>query len=380
VEFVISSVAEPLEMLEFSEQLKEAVMKSGHFLYIDSDLKYDRPQSRIVFDHDKVASMGLNLQQVGGDLSVMLSGGYTNYFSIQGRSYKVIPQVKRVERLTPEDLTKIYVSGPSGIQVPLSTFATLKREVIPETLNHFQQLNSVKLQGVIGPGITVDEGLKILENEAGKILPRGYMIDYTGESRQLRKEGNSFIPTMVLSLIVIYLVLAAQFESFRDPFIILLGSAPLGLVGALTFSFLWFTTINVYSQMGLITLVGLTSKNGILIVEFANKLQKKGKDKLAAITEAATLRLRPILMTSIATVMGHFPLIFVTGPGAGARNSIGIILVSGMMIGTLFTLFVLPSIYYFLGKDYAKQRNQLLIPRKENSDLCLRDPEMNTIN
>ena len=179
---------------------------------------------------------------------------------------------------------------------------------------------------------------------------------------------------MVLSLIVIYLVLAAQFESFRDPLIILLGSAPLGLVGALTFSFLWFTTINIYSQMGLITLVGLTSKNGILIVEFANKLQKKGRDKLTAITEAATSRLRPILMTSIATVMGHFPLIFVTGPGAGARNSIGVILVSGMIIGTLFTLFVLPSIYYFLGKDYAKQRNQLLIPRKENSDLCLCNP------
>ena len=357
VELVISSVAEPLEMLEFSEQLKEAAMKSGHFLYIDSDLRYDRPQGRIVFDHEKVASMGLNLQQVGGDLSVMLSGNYTNYFSTQGRSYKVIPQVKRVERLTPEDLTKIYVSGPSGIQVPLSTFATLKREVVPETMNHFQQLNSVKLQGVIGPGTTVDEGLKILENEAAKILPRGYMIDYTGESRQLRKEGNSFIPTMVLSLIVIYLVLAAQFESFRDPLIILLGSVPLGLVGALTFSFLWFTTINIYSQMGLITLVGLTSKNGILIVEFANKLQKKGRDKLTAITEAATSRLRPILMTSIATVIGHFPLILVTGPGAGARNSIGIILVSGMMIGTLFTLFVLPSIYYFLGKDYAKQRN-----------------------
>ena len=182
VEFVISSVAEPLEMLEFSEQLKEAAMKSGHFLYIDSDLRYDRPQSRIVFDHDKVASMGLNLQQVGGDLSVILSGGYTNYFSIQGRSYKVIPQVKRVERLTPGDLTKIYISGPSGTQVPLSTFATLKREVVPETLNHFQQLNSVKLQGVIGPGTTVDEGLKIFENEAAKILPRGYIIDYTGES------------------------------------------------------------------------------------------------------------------------------------------------------------------------------------------------------
>ena len=358
VEFVISSIAEPLEMVEFSEQLKEAAIKSGKFFYIDSDLKYDKPQTKIMLDHDKVASMGLNLQQIGNDLSIMLGSGYTNYFNIQGHSYKVIPQVKRVERLTPEDLTNIHVSGPNGTQVPLSTFATLKREVIPETLNHFQQLNSVKLQGVIGPGTTIDEGLKILENAAAKILPRGYTIDYTGESRQLRKEGNLFISTMIFSLIVIYLALTLQFESFRDPLIILFGSAPLGLAGALTFSFLWFTTINVYSQVGLITLVGLTSKNGILIVEFANKLQKKGKDKLTAIIEAAASRLRPILMTSVATVVGHFPLILVRGPGAGARNSIGIMLVSGMIIGTLFTLFVLPSIYYFLARNHTKWENR----------------------
>jgi multidrug efflux pump len=343
-------------MLEFSEELKAAAMKTGKFFFVDSDLKYDQPQTRIVFDRDKVASMGLNLQQVGGDMGTMLGGGYTNYFSIQGRSYKVIPQVKRAERLTPESLTNMFVTGPNNASIPLSTFATLKREVIPETLNHFQQLNSVKLQAVIGPGTTVDEGLKVFEDEAAKILPRGYTIDYTGESRQLRKEGNSFVPTMILSLIVIYLVLAAQFESFRDPLIILLGSVPLGLAGALTQTFLWNTTINVYSQVGLITLVGLISKNGILIVEFANKLQEQGKDKLTAIKEAAASRLRPILMTSVATVCGHFPLTLVTGPGAGARNSIGLILVTGMMIGTIFTLFILPSIYYFLAKDHTKDR------------------------
>jgi multidrug efflux pump len=356
VEFVISSVAEPLEMLEFSDELKAAAMKTGKFFFVDSDLKYDQPQTRIIFDRDKVASMGLNLQQVGGDLGTMLGGGYTNYFSIQGRSYKVIPQVKRTERLSAEDLTNMFVTGPNNATIPLSTFATLKREVIPETLNHFQQLNSVKMQAVIGPGTTVDEGLKVFEEEAAKILPRGYSIDYTGESRQLRKEGNSFVPTMILSLIVIYLVLAAQFESFRDPLIILLGSVPLGLAGALTQTFLWNTTINVYSQVGLITLVGLISKNGILIVEFANKLQEQGKDKLTAIKEAAASRLRPILMTSVATVAGHYPLTLVTGPGAGARNSIGLILVTGMIIGTFFTLFILPSIYYFLAKDHTKDR------------------------
>jgi multidrug efflux pump len=356
VEFVISSVAEPLEMLEFSRQLSEAAMKSGKFYFVDSDLKYDQPQARIVFDRDKVAQMGLNLQQVGGDLGTMLGGGYTNYFSIQGRSYKVIPQVKRVERLTPEELGNMFVKGPNDTPIPLSTIATIQREVVPETLNHFQQLNSVKLSAVISPQTTVDEGLKVFENEAAKILPRGYSIDYTGESRQLRKEGSSFIPTMILSIIIIYLVLAAQFESFRDPLIILFGSVPLGLAGALTQTFLWNTTLNVYSQVGLITLVGLIAKNGILIVEFANKLQEQGKVKLEAIKEAAGSRLRPILMTSVATVAGHFPLTLVTGPGAAARNSIGLILVTGMIIGTVFTLFVLPSIYLFLAKDHTKDR------------------------
>jgi multidrug efflux pump len=358
VEMVVKSTAQPREMLEFSNQLLLAANKSGKFFFADSDLKYDQPQTRIVFDRDKVAAMGLNLQQVGGDLTTLLSSGYVNYFSIQGRSYQVIPQLKRVERLTPTDLVNRYVTGPNGAQIQLSTIAHLEREVQPETLNHFQQLNSFTISGANGFGATIDDSLKVLEDEAAKILPRGYTIDYADESRQLRKEGNAFVPTMILSLIVIYLVLAAQFESFRDPFIILLGSVPLGLVGALSIAFLGFTSINIYSQVGLITLVGLVSKNGILIVEFANKLQEQGRDKLHAIVEACGTRLRPILMTSVATVSGHFLLMFVTGPGAGARNSIGRVLVPGMVIGTFFTLFVVPAIYLLLAKNHSKDRER----------------------
>jgi multidrug efflux pump len=358
VEFVINSVAEPLEMYELSNQLLAAANKSGKFYFADSDMKYDQPQTRIVFDRDKVAAMGLNLQQVGGDLTTLLSAGYINYFDIQGRSYQVIPEVQRTQRLTPEDLTKLYVTGPNNTPVQLGTFASLKREVQPETLNHMQQLNSVTISGVIRPPATADEGLKMLEDEAAKILPRGYSIDYKGSSRQLRTEGNAFVPTMILSLIVIYLVLAAQFESFRDPFIILIGSVPLALVGALTFCFLGNTSINIYSQVGLITLTGLVSKNGILIVEWANRLQEQGLDKFSAILEAAGTRLRPVLMTSVATVSGHFPLILVTGPGAAARNSIGWVLVTGMIIGTCFTLFVVPSFYLVLAKDHTKDRQR----------------------
>jgi multidrug efflux pump len=358
VEFVINSVAEPLEMFELSNQLLVAANQSGKFYFADSDMKYDQPQTRIVFDRDKVAAMGLNLQQVGGDLTTLLSAGYINYFDIQGRSYQVIPEVQRTQRLTPEDLTKLYVTGPNNTPVQLGTFASLKREVQPETLNHMQQLNSVTISGVIRPPATADEGLKFLEDEAAKILPRGYSIDYKGSSRQLRVEGNAFVPTMILSLVVIYLVLAAQFESFRDPFIILIGSVPLALVGALTFCFLGYTSINIYSQVGLITLTGLVSKNGILIVEWANRLQEQGLDKFSAILEAAGTRLRPVLMTSVATVAGHFPLTLVTGPGAAARNSIGWVLVTGMIIGTCFTLFVVPSFYLVLAKDHTKDRQR----------------------
>ena len=282
----------------------------------------------------------------------MVGGDYVNRFSIQGRSYKVIPQVARAERLTPDQLEKIYVTGAGGKLVPLSTFATLKTTTEPRELKRFQQLNAVRIQGVIPPGVSLDRALKFLEDEAARSLPKGFTVDYAGESRQLRTEGGKFLGTFLLSGILIYLVLAAQFESFRDPFIILAGSVPLALSGALLFSFLGLTTLNIYSQVGLITLVGLVSKNGILIVEFANNLQEKGTDKLHAVIEASATRLRPILMTTAATVMGHFPLVFATGPGAGARNSIGMMLVTGMIIGTAFTLFVVPSIYVLIARTH----------------------------
>jgi multidrug efflux pump subunit AcrB len=290
----------------------------------------------------------------------MLGGGYTNYFSIQGRSYKVIPQVKRVDRLTTDDLKNLYVTGPNGQPIQLSTFANIETTVQPRSLNRFQQLNSATIQGLPNKfsGATTDDALKVLEQEAAKILPKGYTIDYTGESRQLRKEGDSFLTTLALAAILIYLVLAAQFESFRDPLIILMGSVPLGLTGALAVTFLGKTTINAYSYVGLVTLVGLVCKNGILIVEFANKLQEGGKDKFHAIVEAAATRLRPILMTSVATVAGHTPLILAQGPGAGARNSIGWVLVTGMIIGTCLTLFVLPAVYMLIAKDHTKDRQR----------------------
>ena len=354
VDFVVASPGEPQQLLAFAKQLVGKAFASGLFIYADSDLKYDQPQTEVVFDRDKLRSQGVDLSQAGQDLSTLLGGNYVNRFSIQGRSYKVIPQVKRAERLTADQLSQIYVTGSQNKMVPLSTFATLKTTTEPRDLKKFQQLNAVRIQGVVPPGVPLDQALRVLEDEAKTILPQGFTVDYAGESRQLRTEGSKFLGTFLLSGILIYLVLAAQFESFRDPFIILAGSVPLAISGALLFSFLGLTTLNIYSQVGLITLVGLISKNGILIVEFANQLQETGKAKLAAIIEAAETRLRPILMTTAATVIGHFPLVLAKGPGAGARNSIGIMLVSGMIIGTLFTLFIVPSIYMLVAKTHTR--------------------------
>jgi len=354
VDFVVASPAEPQQLVAFAKQLVGKAFASGIFIYADSDLKYDQPQTEVVFDRDKLRSQGVDLSQAGQDLSTLLGGNYVNRFSIQGRSYKVIPQVKRAERLTADQLSQIYVTGSQDKLVPLSTFATLKTTTEPRELKKFQQLNAVRIQGVVPPGVPLDQALRVLEDEAKAILPQGFTVDYAGESRQLRTEGSKFLGTFLLSGILIYLVLAAQFESFRDPFIILAGSVPLAISGALLFSFLGLTTLNIYSQVGLITLVGLVSKNGILIVEFANHLQETGKDKLAAIIEAAETRLRPILMTTAATVIGHFPLVLAKGPGAGARNSIGIMLVSGMIIGTVFTLFIVPSIYMLVAKTHTR--------------------------
>ncbi len=351
VEMVISSTEEPERLLEYSRELVTSAFQSGLFMFADTDLKFDLPQAKVIIDRDKASSMGLNLRNIGNDLSVMTGGNYVNRFNIQGRSYKVIPQVERVERLNPEQLNDYYIQGPGGELMPLDTIASIERVVQPRELKRFQQLNSVKIQGAVAPGVTINDALEVLEKKAAKILPAGFEIDYAGESRQLRKEGDAFLVTLLLALIFIYLVLAAQFESFRDPFIILAGSVPLAIFGALIFSFLGATTMNIYSQVGLVTLVGLVSKNGILIVEFANALQERGYSRMEAIREAADKRFRPILMTSVATVVGHFPLILASGAGAEARNSIGITLVTGMAIGTLFTLFVVPVIYYFLASE-----------------------------
>src|SRR6184192_3179405 len=353
VEFVITSAMEPRQLDAFAKQLVQKAFASGLFIFSDADLKFDQPQAEVVFDRDKLRSQGVDLSQAGQDLSTLLGGNYVNRFSIQGRSYKVIPQIKRAERLTPDQLSQIYVKGSDNKLVPLSTFATLKTTTEPRSLNKFQQLNAVRIQGVIPPSVPLDKALTYLEDQAKTTLPQGFTVDYAGESRQLRVEGSKFLGTFLLSGVLIYLVLAAQFESFRDPFIILAGSVPLAISGALTFSFLGFTTLNIYSQVGLITLVGLVSKNGILIVEFANHLQERGRSKVEAVTEAAATRLRPILMTTAATVVGHFPLVLATGPGAGARNSIGIMLVTGMVIGTVFTLFVVPSIYVLVARTHT---------------------------
>jgi multidrug efflux pump len=380
VEFVLASTAEPEQILNFAQQIQLAAMNSGLFAFPPMiDVKIDQPQAELVIDRDKVADMGLNLQQVGTDLASMVGGDFVNRFNIGGRSYKVIPQIQRMDRLNPDQLRDIYVTGGRGQLVPLSTIATIKNTTVPRSLNRFQQLNAVKISGVaVRP---LDEALQFLEGEAAKILPQGYILDYTGESRQLRTEGNKFIQAFALAVILIFLVLSAQFNSFRDPFVILAGSVPLAMFGALIFTFLkmpdpnvpfwtqgWTTTMNIYSQVGLVTLVGLVSKNGILIVEFANKLQLQGLNKQEAVHEAAITRLRPILMTTGATIAGHFPLTLVTGPGAAARNSIGLVLVGGMAIGTLFTLFIIPSIYMLIAKTHARDQvfEELSIEATEN--------------
>ncbi|WP_018416333.1 efflux RND transporter permease subunit [Teredinibacter turnerae] len=363
VEFVIAATGDTEDILKYAEQLQQAAATSGMFMFPPQiDTKVDVPEAELVIDRDKVADLGLSLQQVGADVGVMLGGGYVNRFNIGGRSYRVIPQVKRSERLNPAQLQDIFITGPEGKLIPLSTVARIEEKTVPRSLNRFQQLNAVKLSGVSTQSL--DAALNFLETEAAKILPSDYMVDYTGESRQLRREGNKFVPAFTMALLLIFLVLAAQFNSFRDPFVILAGSVPLAMFGASIFTFLKFpvpgmgfwtdgftTTLNIYSQVGLVTLIGLVAKNGILLVEFANKMQELGLTKMAAVREAASTRLRPILMTTVATVAGHFPLTLVTGAGAEARNSIGLVLVGGMAIGTIFTLFVIPSIYVLLAKN-----------------------------
>ncbi len=353
VELVMLS-DQPLEqMLETVGKVVGAGWASGKFLYVDSDLKIDLPEARVVLDRERIADLGLDLASVGRELGTLLGGAYVNRFNYFERSYKVIPQIGDADRATLEPLLDLKIKTPSGEMVPVSTFTRIETSVAPRTLNRFQQANAVRVIGGVQPGVTKAEALEVLE-AAARQSGSDVTLDYAGESRQIREEGAALTATLGFALILIYLVLAAQFQSFRDPLIVLLGSVPLAISGALVFTFLDWTTLNIYSQVGLITLVGLIAKNGILIVEFANQLQAQGLKLMDAIREASLTRLRPVLMTSAATVFGHLPLVFVSGPGAEARNSIGIVLVTGMVVGTLFTLFVVPVFYSLLASKHQK--------------------------
>jgi multidrug efflux pump len=341
-------------MLETVGAVLAAGWESGKFLYVDTDLKIDLPEARVVLDREQVADLGLDLAGVGRELGTLLGGAYVNRFNYFDRSYKVIPQVGDEDRATVGPLLDLKIKTPGGELVPVSTFAHIESSTAPRSLNRFQQRNAVRIFGGVKPGVTKEEGLRVLEAAAASAGGPAVALDYAGESRQIRREGGALTLTLGFAVVLIYLVLAAQFQSFRDPLIVLLGSVPLAISGALVFTFLDLTTINIYSQVGLITLVGLIAKNGILIVEFANRLQARGLVKAAALREAALTRLRPVLMTSAATVFGHVPLVLVSGPGSEARNSIGTVLVTGMIIGSLFTLFVVPVFYSFIAAEHRR--------------------------
>ncbi len=362
VELVLQSDAPAEQMLETTSAVLDAGWQSGKFLYVDTDLKVDLPEARVVLDRERIADLGLDLAGVGRELGTLLGGDYVNRFNFFDRSYKVIPQIGEEDRATLGPLLDLKIKTPDGQLVPVSTFTHIETSAAPRTLNRFQQRNAVRIFGGVQPGVTKEEGLRVLETAAAG--GPDIILDYAGESRQIRREGAALTVTLGFSVVLIYLVLAAQFQSFRDPLIVLLGSVPLAISGALVFSFLDLTTINIYSQVGLITLVGLVAKNGILIVEFANTLQSRGLCKVAALREASLTRLRPVLMTSAATVFGHLPLVLVSGPGAAARNSIGTVLVSGMTVGTLFTLFIVPVFYSLIAAQHQPSPSQEAIEQE----------------
>lgn len=354
VELVVLSTAPYAEMKNYADKMVQAANQSGKFLFANTDLKIDLPQVRFKLDRERIADLGLDLASVNRQLSTMLSGNFVNRYNQDGRAYRVIPMISPEQRLNPQAIMDLQIRIPSGSLIPLSAIASLQTETAPRVLSKFEQKNAFRIFGEVIPGTTKEQGLSALEQAAADILPQSYSIDYAGESRQIRLEGNTLEGVLLVALVFVYLVLAIQFNSLRDPLVVLLGSVPLALSGALVFAFLDFTTINIYSQVGFITLVGLIAKNGILIVEFANHMQKQGLDKLESVKRAAQTRLRPVLMTTAATVLGHFPLVLVSGAGAEARNSIGIILVAGMLVGTVFTLLVLPSVYMAIASDHSK--------------------------
>ena len=349
VQFVITTT-EPFENLNtVAQAVLDKATKEGKFYFADVDLKIDSPQAKVDVDRDKLATLGLTQQDFGNAMAAALGGGYVNYFSIAGRSYKVIPQVRQVDRLNPSDVLNFHIKTPSGAMIPASTVASISYSVQPESVTRFQQLNSATISGV--SGASQGEILEYLRNAVAEVAPSGYTIDYAGSSRQFMNESGGFGLTMGFAVIIVFLALAAQFESFRDP-IVILFSVPMALFGAMMFIFLGFASINIYTQVGLVTLMGLISKHGILIVEVANHLREAGKTKREAIEEAAATRLRPILMTTAAMVFGVVPLVIASGAGAAGRHAMGLVIFTGLSIGTLFTLFVVPAMYMFLAGEH----------------------------
>lgn len=355
MQFVIGTTESFDQLNTVTQQFMQEAQKSGMFIFLDTDLKVDKPQSQVEIDRNKTALLGLSMQDVGSSLASILGGGYVNYFSMTGRSYKVIPQIQQTSRLNADQLLNYYIRAANGASVPLSTIATISTKTVPQSLNHFQQLNAAIVSGVPFPGVTLGDSINSLKEIAAKTLPPGYTIDYAGQSRQLVNESSGFIFTFGFALIIIFLALSAQFESFRDPLIILV-SVPMSIAGALIFIALGIggATLNIYTEVGLVTLMGLISKHGILIVEFANIKQKEGMSKREAIETAAGIRLRPILMTTAAMVLGVLPLIFATGAGAVSRFNIGLVIATGIAIGTLFTLFVVPAVYLLIAQNHSK--------------------------
>jgi multidrug efflux pump len=390
VEFVITYPGDYAQLATTLDAIDAEAKKSGLFIFTNADLRFSTPQAELIVDKDRANKLGVTMQDVGATLSTLLGGNNVNRFAVEGRSYQVIPQVPRGERATTEQILKYHVRATNGDMVPLSSFMTLGQTVQPNSLKTFQQLNSATLQGVPFPGRTVGEAVTFLQQKADEIFPHGMAYDFKGESRQFVQEGNALAVTFAFSLLLIYLVLAAQFESFRDPFIILIG-LPATLFGALFV--LWILgqvngmmqnnppfnigsgTINIYTQIGLVTLIGLIAKHGILMVEFANKLQEtQGMDKNSAIKEAAAVRLRPILMTTAAMVIGVVPLLIADGAGAKSRFDIGVVIAAGMTIGTMFTLFITPAIYSFVARDrhgkavaIASEGEAVSLPVNQNS-------------
>ncbi|RUR09167.1 efflux RND transporter permease subunit [Legionella sp. km772] len=359
IQFVINTTKNFNELNQAIQPILEQAESSGLFSYIDPDLKIDQLQTQIVLDRDKVAQLGLTMRDIGDVLGSALSEGYINYFNYDGRSYQVIPQVQRDTRTNTEQILNYYINSSTGTSVPLSTVARLEPQVVPESINHFQQLNSATISAIAAPGVSMAKALETLAQIAKDNLAQEYYVDYAAQSRQFMQEGTSLIGTFFFALILIFLALAALFESFRDPFIVLI-SVPLSVCGAMIFVSLGIgeASLNIYSEVGLVTLIGLISKHGILIVQFANDLQAAGQKKLDAIRTAAAIRLRPILMTTAAMVLGVIPLILATGAGAASRYNIGLVIATGISIGTLFTLFVLPSMYLLLAQDHRKNRQQ----------------------